>query len=291
MPNQDHPPDQHAILFGTFRLRVSERLLENDGAPVHLGARTLDILIALVERAGQAVSKKDLMARVWPDTTVDEGSLRFQIALLRKVLGEDDPGARYVATLPGRGYCFVAPISDSLAPGLPVVETPVSHPSYGPPARLTRMVGRDETVRSLSARLATERFVTIVGPGGIGKTTVAVAAAHALLADFAGAVCFFDLGPLSDPLLVPSAVASTLGLQVPSRDPTPGLIAFLRDKRMLLILDSCEHVIETAAVLAERIFQEAPQTYILATSREALRVEGERVHPLTPLDSPPEDAG
>jgi predicted ATPase/DNA-binding winged helix-turn-helix (wHTH) protein len=290
MPNQEHPPDQHAILFGTFRLRVSERLLENDGAPVYLGARTLDILIALVERASEVVSKKDLMARVWPDMTVDEGSLRFQIALLRKALGEDEPGARYVATLPGRGYCFVAPISHSLAPGLPAVETPVSHPSYGLPARLTRMVGRDETVQSLSARLATERFVTIVGPGGIGKTTVAVAAAHTLLADFVGAVCFFDLGPLSDPLLVPSAVASTLGLQVPFRDPTPGLIAFLRDKRMLLILDSCEHVIETAAALAERIFQEAPQTHILATSREALRVEGEHVYPLTPLDSPPEDA-
>jgi predicted ATPase/DNA-binding winged helix-turn-helix (wHTH) protein len=291
MPNQEHPPDQQAISFGTFRLRASERLLENDGAPVQLGARTLDILIALVERAGEAVSKKDLMARVWPDTTVDEGSLRFQIALVRKVLGEDGPGARYVTTLPGRGYCFVAPISHSHAPGLPAAETQVSHPSYGLPARLTRMVGRDETVRRLSARLATERFVTIVGPGGIGKTTVAVAAAHTLLADFAGAVCFFDLGPLSDPLLVASAVASTLGLQVPSRDPTPGLIAFLRDKRVLLILDSCEHVVETAASLAERIFQEAPQTYILATSREALRVEGEHVHPLTPLDSPPEDAG
>jgi predicted ATPase/DNA-binding winged helix-turn-helix (wHTH) protein len=291
MPNQEHPPDQHEIAFGTFRLRVLERLLENDGAPVHLGARTLDILIALVERAGEAVSKKDLMARVWPDASVDEGSLRFQIALLRKVLGEDGPDARYVTTLPGRGYCFVAPISHSLVPGLPVAETAVSHPSYGLPARLTRMVGRDETVQRLSAQLATERFVTIVGPGGIGKTTVAVAAAHTLLADFAGAVCFFDLGPLSDPLLVPSAVASTLGLQVPSRDPTPGLIAFLRDKRMLLVLDSCEHVVEAAATLAERIFQEAPQIYILATSREALRVEGEHVHPLTPLDSPPEGAG
>jgi predicted ATPase/DNA-binding winged helix-turn-helix (wHTH) protein len=291
MPNEEHPPDQHAILFGTFRLRVAQRLLENDGAPVHLGPRTLDILIALVERAGDAVSKQDLMARVWPDTTVDEGSLRFQVALLRKVLGEDGPDARYVTTLPGRGYCFVAPISHGSAPELPAAESPVAHPSYGLPARLTRMVGRDETVQRLSAQLASERFVTIVGPGGIGKTTVAVAAAHTLLADFAGAVCFFDLGPLSDPLLVASAVASTLGLQVPARDPTPGLIAFLRDKRMLLILDSCEHVVETAALLAERIFQEAPQTYILATSREALRVEGEHVHPLTPLDSPPEDSG
>ena len=136
----------------------------------------------------------------------------------------------------------------------------------------------------------TERFITVAGPGGIGKTTVAVSVGHELLAEFAGAVHFLDLGPLNDPLLVPSSVASTLGLLVQSSDPTPGLIAFLRDKRMLLILDSCEHVIETAAALAERIFEDAPAVHILATSRESLRVEGEHVHRLLPLGSPPDDA-
>jgi predicted ATPase len=149
------------------------------------------------------------------------------------------------------------------------------------------MVGRDQTVQEISDQLKTERFVTITGPGGIGKTTVAVAVGYKPLADFAGAVHFFDLGPLNDPLLVPSAVASALGLIVQSNDPVPGLMAFLRDKRMLLILDSCEHVIETAAALAERIFEDAPQVHILATSREPLRVEGERVHwlahPMTPV--------
>ena len=114
---------------------------------------------------------------------------------------------------------------------------------------------------------------------------------HELLAEFAGAVHFFDLGPLNDALLVPSSVASTLGLLVQSSDPTPGLIAFLRDKRMLLILDSCEHVIDAAAALAERIFEQAPQVHILVTSRESLRVEGEHVHRLPPLASPPDDAG
>jgi predicted ATPase len=153
------------------------------------------------------------------------------------------------------------------------------------------MVGRDEVVQKLSAQVKTERFVTIVGPGGIGKTTVAVAIGHALLADFDGAAFFLDLGPLNDPLLVPSAVASTLGLLVQSDDPTPGLIAYLRDKRILLILDSCEHVIETAATLAERIFREAPHAHILATSREVLRVDGEHVRPLMPLDTPPDEPG
>jgi predicted ATPase len=152
-------------------------------------------------------------------------------------------------------------------------------------------VGREQIVCEISDQLKTERFVTIAGPGGIGKTTVAVSVGHALLTEFAGAVHFFDLGPLNDPLLVPSAVASTLGLLVQSADPLPGLIGFLRDKRMLLILDSCEHVIDTAAALAERIFEDAPRVHILATSRESLRVEGEHVHRLSPLGSPPDDAG
>ena len=280
------------VSFGPFRLYAAQRLIERAGAPLHLGARALDILIVLVEQASKVVSKNDLMARVWPGVTVDEGSLRVHVAALRKALGDGEAGARYVTTLSGQGYCFVAPVSRSGAPRPPVLEssTKPDH-AHNLPARLTRMVGRDQIVQEISDQLKTERFVTIAGPGGIGKTTVAVSVGHELLAAFAGAVHFFDLGPLNDPLLVPSAVASTLGLLVQSKDPTPGLIAFLRDKRMLLILDSCEHVIETAAALAERIFEEAPQVHILATSRESLRVEGEHVHRLLPLGSPPDDAG
>lgn len=282
---------QDTVTFGSFSLSPSERLLLNDGESVHLGGRAFDILVALVERAGQVVSKGELIERVWPDATVDEGSLRFHMTSLRKSLGEreSERGTKYVSTLPGRGYCFVAPITRSSAPGLSIAKQPVLHKSNRLPAKLARMVGRDDTVQKLSAQVKTDRFVTIVGPGGIGKTTVGVATGHALLQDFENAVYFFDLGPLSDPLLVPSAVASTLGLSVQSDDPLPGLIAYLREKRILLILDSCEHVIEPAATLAERIFREAPQTHILATSREALRVDGEHVRPLTPLESPPDD--
>ena len=279
------------ISFGPFRLFAAQRLVERAGIPLHLGGRALDILIALTEQAGKVVSKNDLMARVWPGVTVDEGSLRVHIASLRKTLRDGKAGARYVTTLSGQGYCFVAPITRANAPGPSVAQRPMSDQPRHLPARLTRMVGRDQTVREISALLAAERFVTIVGPGGIGKTTVAVSVGHELLTEFAGAVHFFDLGPINDPLLVPSSVASTLGLPVQSSDPTPGLIALLRNKRMLLILDSCEHVIETAAALAERIFQDAPEVHVLATSRESLRVEGEHVHRLLPLGSPPEDAG
>jgi predicted ATPase len=158
------------------------------------------------------------------------------------------------------------------------------------PPRLSRMIGREVAVDTISAQLVTKRFVTIVGAGGIGKTTVAVSIGRRLFEEFGDLVYFIDLGSLKDPLLVASATGVALGLAINEPDPAPILITALQHRRMLLVFDSCEHVIETASVLAERIFNEAPQVHILATSREALRVEGEQVHRLGPLECPPEGA-
>jgi predicted ATPase len=159
--------------------------------------------------------------------------------------------------------------------------------SYKLPNCPARTVGRDEAIQQLSAQLVAGRFVSVVGTGGIGKTTVALSVGHRLVEDFAGAVCLVDLGSVNDSLVVPDAVASALGFSVKTDDPTPDLINCLQDRRMLLILDNCEHVIETAAALAERLFIEAPQVHLLATSREPLRVKGEFVYRLPPLGSPP----
>jgi predicted ATPase len=183
----------------------------------------------------------------------------------------------------------VAPVSGPIDRDQAHPEVAADVPYTNLPSRLLRMVGRADDALMVSARLAATRFVTILGAGGVGKTTVAVAVAHDLVEAFAGIVLFVDLGMLSDPSLVPTAVASMLGLTVQSEDATPGLIAYLRDKRLLLILDSCEHLIEAVAPLASRIFVAAPQVHILATSREALRVEGEHVYRLDPLACPPDD--
>jgi predicted ATPase len=153
------------------------------------------------------------------------------------------------------------------------------------------MVGRDDTVRSLAQRLQMSRFVSIVGPGGVGKTTVAISVAHALVDEFHDEVFFVDLAALTEPELVPTAVASALGLMVQTQDPLAGLLAFIGDKKLVIVLDNCEHVIGVAAALAERIVRETPQAHILTTSREALRVEGELVHVLYSLDCPPDDVG
>jgi predicted ATPase/DNA-binding winged helix-turn-helix (wHTH) protein len=288
--DEECPQRRDIVSFGPYRLLATERLLEKDGVALNLGSRALDLLIALVERAPGVVCKRELMARIWPNLVVEEGSLRFHIASLRKVLGDGQSGVRYVTNVAGRGYCFVAPIWRSTAKP-PRAGSFVADRAAKLPTRLLRMVGRDETVQRISAQLLGQRFVTVVGPGGIGKTTVAVSVAHARFAEFGGAVHFVDLGALDDPSLVPSAIASTLGLSVNSDSPIQALLSFVRDQRMLLVLDSCEHVIETAAAVAERIFKEALQIHILATSREALRVEGEQVYHLPPLECPPGTAG
>jgi predicted ATPase len=205
---------------------------------------------------------------------------------LRKALKDGEHGARYIGTIPGRGYCFVAPVS-RLQAAEARSEHSASDPRAALPARLTRMIGRSEAVDAICDTLLTSRFVTIVGPGGIGKTTVAICAGHHLLESFDGAVRFVDLGAITDPQLVPTMVSSAVGFVAHASDLVPNLISFLQDKRLLIILDSCEHLIDAAARLAERLVTEAPGIHLLVTSREALRVEGEHVHQLLTLEIPP----
>nr|WP_278880365.1 winged helix-turn-helix domain-containing protein [Variovorax paradoxus] len=279
------------VSFGPFTLRVNERLLARNGVPLDLGGRAMDVLLALIARANAVVSKEELLAEAWPGVVISDGSLRYQITMLRQALGDGQDGARYVSNIVGRGYCFVAKISRTFAEPEVQAQRDESPVEPGLPAPPGLLVGRSGDLAAIAAQLAKGRFVTLVGTGGVGKTTVAVRTGHDLLADFAGAVVFVDLATLTDPSLVPTAIASMLRLSVRSADPVPSLVSYLRERRMLLVLDNCEHVIAAAASLAERIFQAAPSIHILATSREALRVRGEYVHLLNPFASPPDLPG
>jgi predicted ATPase/DNA-binding winged helix-turn-helix (wHTH) protein len=261
-------------------------LLEAD-IPVHIGARALDLLVALVERAGEVVTKDELFARVWPTLTVDEGNLRTQVALVRKALRDGQGGARYLMNVPGRGYRFVAPVSITKTPN-PI--NPRASPidsAPGLPIRLTRLIGRADAVNDIVGRLNNHRFVTIVGPGGIGKTSVALAVAEEAAISYDDGICVVDCASLLGTSLVAAKLASTLGLEIAVDDPTRGLIAFLHGKRMLIVLDCCERVVEAAAVLVENLLKGAAGVGILATSREPLRAEGEIVYRLPPLEIPP----
>jgi predicted ATPase/DNA-binding winged helix-turn-helix (wHTH) protein len=273
------------LSFGPFELSIGSRLLRNGTKTVPLGARAMDILISLVEQPGAVIGKRDLIESVWPNQRADEVSLRVHISALRKALAQGDPSRRYIANVPGRGYSFIVPIAKSF------LQTPEFEPApnAGLPARLERMVGRAETVATIKARLAEQKFISIVGPGGIGKTTVAVAVAHEVRSAFDGEVRFVDLSPLDDASLVAPAVASAFGLAIQTADVLPLLIDRLAGAPKLLVLDSCEHLIDGASALAEKLFGHVPTLRLLATSREALRVEGENVHELAALACPPED--
>lgn len=289
MPHSGTPSQDDIFVFGPFRLFPAKRQLRRDGEPVAIGDRAIDLLIALVASAGEVISNRDLMARVWPHVTVEETNLRVHIASLRRVLGESGTSSPYIFNVPGRGYSFVAPIkrlSTGSAPS-PVELVPVKH-SGRLPTSLTRLLGRDETVRALLIQITMWRLVSIVGPGGVGKSTVALTLAHASLQGFGGAVFFIDFGSVTDPRLVPGVVAASLGCTLHSHDPYTALLGWLASRRTLLVLDNCDSVIEGAAELVERVIGATPRVHVLVTSREALRAEGEHVHILSPLECPPE---
>jgi predicted ATPase/DNA-binding winged helix-turn-helix (wHTH) protein len=267
--------------FGPYRLDANKRVLEKKGKRLKIGSRALDILLTLLEHAPEIVSKRDLIQRVWGNLIVGEGSLHVHVAALRKHLNGGEAPGGYITNVPGRGYCFAGAVTWTGA-GEPARNTLPRKPLF--------IVGRDDVVHELTAQLKEHRFVSIVGAGGIGKTTVALDLAHRLLVEFQGGVHFLDLAALEDPRLLVRMLASQLGLVTISEEALPVVLTHLSEQRILLVFDSCEHVIQAVAALTENIFRDAPQVHILATSREALRAEGEHVHHLPSLACPPAHA-
>ena len=278
--------------FGPFELHPLRRTLLRNGEPVQIGSRAFDVLTLLLERAGAVVAKEELMARAWPRTCVEESNLRVHISALRKLLEKDSGGLRFIDNVAGRGYSFVAPVSTAAAAAVPRVALPSGPLSAPPsaPSRLAlrlgaglngRLIGRDDAVAAVCAGLAETRLLSIVGCGGVGKTALALACARHLAQQFPDGVCVLELGGVSNPALVVDALAAAL--ELPAHAPYDAILAQLRGRRLLLILDSCEHLGEAPARLAEGLCAAAPNRKVLATSREALGLAGERVHALGPL--------
>ena len=277
---------QGNLQFGPFELSGKERVLRRGGEVLPLGSRALDILIYLAGRPGEVISKQELIDHVWPDVTVEEGGIRVHVAAIRKALGDGQIGNRYIANIKGRGYSFVGNVV-SRADGTESGNARFRQQSRLP-ARPIMMVGRETVVSEISDKLREQRFVTLLGPGGIGKTTIALAVGRAVAAEFDGKVHFVDLESLSDPRHVAGAIATSLGLALKSKDLGLELVDLIRSRKLLIILDSCEHMIEAVSLLAEQLYQETEEVHLLATSRELLKVEGEHCCRILPLDVPPD---
>jgi predicted ATPase/DNA-binding winged helix-turn-helix (wHTH) protein len=276
------------LRFGPFELSIGERVLRRGRHVRRLGDRALDILIFLASRPGEVITKKELIDHVWPNVTVEDVNIRVHVAAIRKALSDGQFGNRYIVNVKGRGYAFVGNI-------IPLAgETEAGNAESRYQGRLSvrpiMMFGRETVIRRVTDKLRDERFVTLLGPGGIGKTIIALAVGRAAADEFGGKVHFVDLESLTDPRRVAQAVATSLGFSLKSNDPGLELVELVRSRKLLIILDNCEHVIETVALLAEQLHQETEQVFLLTTSRELLKVEGEHCCRVLPLEVPPEDS-
>lgn len=274
------------LQFDDYEIDIDQRRLTERGQPLRLGGRAFDILSTLVSRAGEVISKEELINLVWPTTTVDEGSLRVHLVSLRKTLG--DRAKHYIETIPGRGYVFAGHVHAlTRSEGIREPETAGAIDLMSALPRIPRkLAGRDDFVASTLELLKTARLLTIVGPGGIGKTSVAVVCAHSLSGS--RRIVFVDLAAIADGEKLLPSLASQLGLNTFGEDILPGILAELSKTPTLLLLDSCERIVDAAANTAEALLRASPTTQVLATSREALRASMERVRQLPPLEYPRE---
>jgi predicted ATPase/DNA-binding winged helix-turn-helix (wHTH) protein len=275
--------------YEQWEIDLGRRELRSRGIPVPLGGRAFEIVTVLVQSASELVTKDHLMERVWPGVTVGEGTIHVHISAVRKALG---PDRGLLKTASGRGYRLLGNWTPQQREGTaPPVYSSLTRTSRAPPANnfppvIKRLIGRAAACQFVRDLVSAYRVVTLTGPGGIGKTSLAIKAVRYLLPDFEDGGWLVELASLSDPGLVPSTVAATLGLKLAGEISAESVARAVGGRHLLLVLDNCEHVIDAAANLAETFTRLCPRTTIVATSREVLRIDGESVYRVPPLEVP-----
>ncbi|MCZ4609917.1 winged helix-turn-helix domain-containing protein [Streptomyces sp. Lzd4kr] len=269
--------------FDSFVLDTQRYELSSGEHLVHVEPQVFDVLAYLVAHRDRVVAKAELLDEVWGSRFVTESTLTSRIKAARQAIGDDGRSQGVIQTVRGRGFRFVAPVRIDSAPAVASAE-PETH--GGPPrmtAALDALIGRDVEVTQLARLLHEVRLVTVVGPGGVGKTRCAIEAAIRAAGQLAVDVAFVDLAPVGEVADVAQAVADGCGLRLDAADsPIAALCTAMREEQKVLLIDNFEHLIPAAPVVA-RLLQAAPKVRVLVTSRERLYLSGEQVFPLSPL--------
>lgn len=266
------------LKFQFLEVHPARRQVRVNGEPVSLGARAFDLLMLLVQQRERVVSKAEIFASVWPGQVVEDNNLTVQISALRRALG-----AEVIATVTGRGYQFVAQ-------GGATEPVPARHAAGNLPARAAPIHGRERELQELLQAHDDMPCVTLCGLAGVGKTTLALWAARQMAAarPYPHGVWQVELANVLDPERLVQAICEAIGLEVNPRDlPLSQCLAQLRHRELLLLLDNCEHLADAVATFVDELTQSAPNVHVLTTSQEPLRVPGERVIRLGPLEVPP----
>src|SRR5215510_4527417 len=275
---------------GECEIDLARRELRVLGSPVPIGGRAFEIIEVLAQSAGELVTKDELMNRIWPGAVVMENTLQVHAGALRRALG---PYRALLKTESRRGYRLLGDWTvrhrDAARPPVGLRQLRATDEAAGTnfPAAVTSLIGRSAAQQRLHDLVSAYRVVTLTGPGGIGKTALALEVARSVVGEFPDGGWLVDLASLSDPDLVPSAVAGALRLRLGASVISAEAVArAIAEKNLLLVLDNCEHLIDAAATLAETVIRLCPRATILATSREVFRIGGEYAYRVTPLDVP-----
>jgi len=271
--------------FDRVEVRPAARQLLIDGARAKVGARAFDLLLALIERRDRVVGKNELLDLVWPGLAVEENNLQVHISALRKLLG-----TAAIATVPGRGYRFTqAPdeaAADHVAASRPQAAASIFC-AHAP--ALPALLGRESDLAALRALVLAHPVVSVVGVGGVGKTVLARTLAQQVRDAFDHLACVIELAPLADPSLVATVAAKALDVKPGQRSAIEAIAQVLATRRMLLVLDNCEHLLPAVAEAVESLRQAAPGVHWLVTSQEPMKIVEERVYRLDPLALPTQD--
>ena len=272
------------LRFADCELDLARVILRRDGEEVKLEPQVFDVLSHLVQHRGEVVRKEELLDEIWGDRFVSESALTTRIKSVRHAVGDDGNRQSIIRTVHGKGYEFVADVQVISGRGRDPARAPAA--VAGLPAAVQPLIGRESLLGNLVEALATHRLITLVGPGGVGKTSLAFELARTVGGDYADGVHVVELVSVVDEDATLAAFATAIDVSLRQGSSIDeAILAMLRPRHALLLLDNCEHLIEPVAALVSRISREAPSVSIMATSREPLAVPGERVWSVEPLST------